>query len=82
MNEALEMDPNFSITYFSFAYLAIKKDQLEDAWRLLEQGIEKGILRSQIKLENLESNPDFTEMKKEPRWIALMEKYFPDEMKE
>ena len=81
LNKALETDPDLSYTHICLAQLALKNKDLEDAWRYLEQGLEKDVSKAQIKLENLKSNPDFAAIKKEPRWNALMEKYFPEEFK-
>ncbi len=82
LNSALEMSPEGPDTYVYLAIWSLKKNQLEDAWNYLEQGLEKGIGNGELSLIDLQEWPDFVDMRKDVKWGVLMEKYFPDQAKE
>ncbi len=84
LGKALEIDPDQAYTYFFFAQLAVKKQQPESVWQYLETGLEKIIgldeLETYLMRTYLQSQPDFEKMRKEPKWEALMKKYFSEDM--
>ncbi|MCF8239104.1 MAG: tetratricopeptide repeat protein [Saprospiraceae bacterium] len=81
LTSALEMSPEDPDTYVYLAIWSLKKNQLEDAWNYLEQGLEKGIGNGELTVEDLQEVTDFSEIRKDPRWQALIQKYFPDQPK-
>ncbi len=82
LDKAQEMSPSYADTYIYLAQWSLKKDQPVQAWQYLEQGLEKGIGKWQFKVSHLLEDPDFEEMRKDPKWDELMKKYFPDQFKE
>lgn len=82
LHKALEIDPNYPDTYIYLAQWTLKKNQPEQAWKYLEQAFKKGIGNGELKIEDLQEEPDFEEMRKEAKWGMLMKKYFPEEGRE
>ena len=76
------MDADYPDTYVYLAHWSIKNNQLEEAWQYLEEGLEKGLDNGELDREYLSSQPDFEAMRKDPKWKTLIEKYFPEEVKE
>ncbi len=81
LEKALEMGANYPDTYIYLVQWSLKMNQTEEAWQFLEQGLKKGLGNGELKIEDLQEGPDFTEMRKDPKWGKLMEKYFPDQHK-
>ena len=82
LDKALEMAPDQSETYIYLAQWSLKKNQPEQSWQYLEQGLEKSVETNQLELEFVEKFPDFEAMQKEGKWGELMKKYFPDQFKD
>lgn len=77
IDKLLELNPDNEIAAVLLAQWSVKTNQLENAWRYLNDGLEKGY----NDLENLKSESDFNEMRKNPKWEALMKQYFPEQYK-
>ena len=77
LDKALKMNPNNPNFYIYKAQLAVTLNQIEDAWQFLEQALEKNAGSGKLKYKNLESDPDFKEIRQVGKWKELMEKYFP-----
>ena len=82
LDTALDMSPDDPDTYIYLAQWSLKKNQPEQAWQYLEQGLEKGIGNGELKVEDLQEGPDFEGMRKEAKWGELMKKYFPEGVKD
>jgi tetratricopeptide (TPR) repeat protein len=76
LDNALKMNPNNPKFYIYKAQLAVTLNQIEEAWQFLEQGLEKNAGSRRLKYKNLQSEPDFEEMRKDGKWEELMKKYF------
>ena len=81
LDKALERGPNYPDTYIYLSQWSLKKDQHEQAWQYLEQGLEKGFGNGELKMKDLQEEPDFAEIRKDPRWGELIGKYFSKEVK-
>jgi tetratricopeptide (TPR) repeat protein len=81
LDKALEMNINHPDTYIYLAQWSLKNNQLEETWQYLEQGLEKGLENGELELDYLKTQADFEEMRKDPKWGELMQKYFPEQDK-
>lgn len=79
--KALEMDPNNADTHIHLAQFSIMNNNLEDAFNYLQQGFEKGVGKGELSFDDLQTEPDFEELKMDERWKELMKKYFVDKIK-
>jgi tetratricopeptide (TPR) repeat protein len=77
IDKALELDPNNGFAKLCLARWSMKTNRPNEAWVHLIDALEKGYNY----VEELNSEPDFEEMRKDPKWNELLQKYFPDENK-
>ncbi|MBK8556505.1 MAG: tetratricopeptide repeat protein [Lewinellaceae bacterium] len=82
LNNVIELDPDYPDTYIHLAQLALRKNNLTEAWQYFEKGLEKGLGSGQLWLEDVQADPDFDVMRKDAKWNELLKKYLPDEFKE
>ncbi|MBL7820540.1 MAG: tetratricopeptide repeat protein [Saprospiraceae bacterium] len=80
--KAIELDPEYPDTYRYYANFSLRKNKTEAAWTYLEKGLEKGVGEEQFAYEDLQTDPDFEEMRKDLKWKTLMKKYFPEKIKD
>ncbi len=86
LNKAFKMNPDLWYTSIYLAKWSFNKEQLEQAWQYLEQGIEKSLsvkvnYYEALSIDFLENRLHFDEMRKDPKWGKLMQKYFPKKTK-
>ncbi len=82
LEKAIELDPDYPDTYLYFAHLLLRRNQTEAAWTYFEKALEKGINEGQFEFEDLQSNPDFEELRKDFKWRLIMKKFYPGKIKE
>lgn len=82
LDKAIEMSPDASDIYKYLTQWALKNNQTEQAWQYIEVGLEKGLGSEELKVSDLQEEPDFEEMRNDPRWDKLMKKHFPDQFKD
>lgn len=82
LEKALALDAAWPDTYIYLAQLALKNNQTEEAWLLLEKGLENGFGNGQLPPSALYEGPDFEGMRKAAQWKALMKKHFPEQVKD
>lgn len=66
-------------TYIYMSQWALKKNDIEQAWGCLEQGLEHDLSRGELKLNGLLNEPDFKVLQKTEKWNKLMKQYFPNQ---
>ena len=81
IDKGLQMSPDSPDILIYLSQWYVMQNQLDQAWVFLEQGLENGFGNGELKIEDLQEGPDFEEMRKDPKWDQLMQKYFPDESK-
>ncbi|MCR9286380.1 MAG: hypothetical protein NXI23_03215 [Bacteroidetes bacterium] len=73
------MSPNSADVHIYLGLWYLKNNQKEQVWQYFEQGLEKGLGNEGLNLSDLQEDPSFEAMRKDPKWKELMQKYFPDE---
>ena len=71
LDKSLELPPENPITYFYLVDWALKSKKPDQAWKYLELGLEK----QPESFEVIESIPELEQLKKDPKWDLLMNKY-------
>lgn len=79
LDKGLQLSPKWVDTYIYLAQWYLINNQPEQAWEYLGQALQKGFGNGDLSIKDLEEGPDFEEMRKDPKWRELMEKYFPKE---